>query len=59
MPSTMKKAAINAAAKVSTSRSKNAEESDASPVADPGWSNPLKQGHGPLAAIGADADDRV
>src|SRR3546814_16038492 len=59
MPATMKKAAINAATKVSTSRSTSAEESAASPVVDPGQSTPLKQGHGPLAAIGADADDRV
>jgi hypothetical protein len=32
---------------------------DVPEAVDPGLSNPLKQGHGPLADIGADANDRV
>ena len=42
MPSMTKKTALTAATNILTSRSKNAEGSDASPVVDRGRSNPLK-----------------
>lgn len=51
--------AIDVAANVSTSRSKNADESNTLSVVVLGRSNPLEQGHGPLATIGADADDHA